>query len=248
MADTPPAGDGKKAEHQNATTDADPEFTFVPASDPPHSAPVNAPQNPDSAKQDEAKSIRELSLLEALSVLFNFLLVVTAIIGLAFVYRQTKAMESQLKAMQGQLDSMNTTGNDTRTLAIAAQQQTAAAQLTAFSNALQAIQAVRFAHAAAISAEATKTSAANSDRIARGSENAVKTAQESMRLDQRARIGVSAVTDFHFVGEAPVRAVIRVANTGKAPAMNVRTHAELQAFAIGVPLPPPQKEGVTQSP
>ena len=96
---------------------------------------------------------------------------------------QCASMKTQAKIMADQLESMKTTGNDTKALAIATQNQSYAAQYTALANLMQAMQAIRFANAA-------KTSADNSDRIARGSEDAVKTAQASMRLDQRARVVV----------------------------------------------------------
>jgi hypothetical protein len=87
-------------------------------------------------------------------------------------------------------------------------------------------------------ANAAKKSADNSDRIARGNESAVKAAQDATRLDQRARIGVRDSTEFHFSSNAPLSANAVVVNTGKTPALNMRTHLEITWVKAGMPLPP----------
>jgi hypothetical protein len=119
-----------------------------------------------------------------------------------------------------QLRSMNDTGNDTHDLAVAAQNQSNAAQYTAIANLMQAMQAIRFADAAKISAN-------NSDRIARGSEDAVKATQASMRLDQRAWITLDTPTGDPVAGET-FSPKLPFRNSGRTPARNLTSSITLQ--------------------
>jgi hypothetical protein len=156
---------------------------------------------------------------------------------------QCASMKTQAKIMADQLESMKTTGNDTNALAVAAQNQSYAAQYTAAANLMQAMQAIRFADAA-------KTSADNSVRIARGSEDAVKTAQASMRLDQRARVVVQGGKGGKYLPTRGTEAYAGIiqpsevhidlvfSNNGKTLAADVQLCAAIIYVAYGRKQPP----------
>jgi hypothetical protein len=123
-----------------------------------------------------------------------------------------------------QLRSMKETGADThdfagaaQTQANAAQTQANSAQFTALASVMQAMQAVRFADAA-------KTSADSTVRIAKYNARAVRLTQN----DLRARMGVSEVVGFKLAAGSPLEGTAIITNTGKTPALNVRTRTEFQ--------------------
>lgn len=148
---------------------------------------------------------------------FEIVSLIAVIATMAFVGLQWREMARQYGVMAAQLKEMHTTGVDTHTLA----EQTKV-----------------LAESTRISADAAKISAENSNRIARGSETAVKIAHTSIRLDQRARIGIRAEDGFHFASDTPPKVKVLFVNSGKTPALNVRTHAEFQFVSMGVAQPP----------
>ncbi|HSY50279.1 MAG TPA: hypothetical protein VLC46_15815 [Thermoanaerobaculia bacterium] len=77
------------------------------------------PNQGQESEHDQRGTLRRLSLVELLSVIFNAVLAVTAIAGSCFLYRQTNATEEQLKAMRGQLAEMKGGSADTHNLAAA---------------------------------------------------------------------------------------------------------------------------------
>jgi hypothetical protein len=168
------------------------------------------PDQGQESEHDQRETLRRLSLVEFLSVIFNAVLALTAIAGSCFLYRQTNATEEQLKAMRGQLAEMKGGSIDTHNLAAATGSY--AADMKRLAEQTKALAA-----SGKTSADASKVSANNSNRIARGSEAAVKTAQSSVQLDQRAWIGVTNITGKPVVGEA-LKIRVMYQNTGRTPA------------------------------
>jgi hypothetical protein len=119
---------------------------------------------------------------------------------LSVMRQQTAVMQQQTKLLQEQLA-------DSRKAAAEGDKVTERQLKIAES---QADSLAKLAHASKVSAD-------NSDRIARGSEAAVNAAQESVRLDQRAWIGVTNITGKPVVGE-PLKIRVMYQNTGRTPA------------------------------
>lgn len=67
-------------------------------------------------------------------------------------------------------------------------------------------------------------------------QSALDASVNASRLDQRAWIGFRQA-DFHLAADAPLAVTVHSINTGKTPALNVRSHIELQTVPIGLPVP-----------
>jgi hypothetical protein len=83
-------------------------------------------------------------------------------------------------------------------------------------------------------ATAAETNAKTSERIAKASESSVEATREALRLEQRAWIAMDTVTAFPLTAGGPAAVHVSLRNTGKTPAVNVKTGARMRVFAKGV--------------
>lgn len=190
-------------------------------------------QEQNTAASEQAEIRKELGEFERISIQIQrrMLLVTGVVAGVTALYVGVTLL--QYLAMRDQIA-------DARKVSIEASKVTERQLKIAES---QALSLKKLASASADAAGATKISATNSERLAKSSERSIETTKESLRLDQRAWVGLVAFEgDPPTVGK-PYRIRARLHNSGKTPAMNVRTVISVYHFpARSVPatLPRPQ--------
>jgi hypothetical protein len=119
----------------------------------------------------------------------------------AFALGSVAAALLQWRVMSRQLDEMHTTGEDTHTLALAAQQQANAAQHAAMGNLVQATQAIRFAESAQTSASAASASLKVSNDALVEARKQNEAAATAFRLEQRAKVEVQGGRSGKYLGD-----------------------------------------------
>jgi len=173
----------------------------------------------DKTEQTKGADTVATETLRRVKVTEMAMVALTAVIALSSV-TTCWVYKGQLDVMQDTLDEIKTSGVDTHYLV-----KVAGKQATALTDSI--------GPATTSAARAAETSAKNSDRIARGSEDTVKAAQASMRLDQRAWIGVKA-TSITAVEGQPFSVKVEVTNTGKTPALNAHGLTNAEEIVVGV--------------
>jgi len=140
--------------------------------------------------------------LEFLQTVFDGLLLISAFAGSMWVYQQLEITREQIAASQD--------------AAIGQQRATNRALHAADLQAEAMTQSI--GPAIKTTASAAEASAATSARLAELNEASIEDARASLRLDQRARVGISGIRG-EVVSGAPLRFVVMVRNTGKTPAV-----------------------------
>jgi hypothetical protein len=154
----------------------------------------------------EQKKVREIwgfPLLDLLQTGFNGLLLGTAILGSCFVSRQIEIARDQIAEAGKAAEKAEE--HTSRSLRIAEDQATALHGLVA-------------ANVAA--AESTRLNAENSFRISEATVESVRTARDSLRLEQRAWLGVKGHRPFAWGPGSRPQLVLLVTNLGRSPAQN----------------------------
>lgn len=136
----------------------------------------------------------------------------------------------QLSVMEDTLGEIRAGSKDTHALAEAAGNQAAHMKRLADQTKL-------LAETGKTSADAAKVNADNSVKIARSAERSIAATQESARLDERAWVGVSGISNLKYTVGQPPGVTITIVNSGKTPARDVFLEHEQTWIPAGQPLP-----------
>jgi hypothetical protein len=194
-------------------------------------------ENPMSSGPDgdHAGAQRYARIKDVGEFVFAAILTVYGVLGYYLLRDQLQVMQDQTAITKQQLD-------DARRANAASEAET---NRLLDANDKLADAAARNAESAASAAEATRAlalaaqiSAENSSRMLRVSETGLAHTQESLRLDQRAWVGIKdwgpPNFDFATFGEIS----LRISNSGRTPALDVRSRVYNQVSRSEVPPPP----------
>jgi hypothetical protein len=171
---------------------------------------TGAQQQPSDFKKKECtkeaepkQKWHELDLQDRLIVLLTAGIFLVAALTAYIFLRQADLMEGQLEEMKG-------AGNQTERLIMLSQGQL--------------IAAAKFAGSAHVIADTMQSTEQDLQRMATASEGSIRSAQEALRLDQRAWMGISQPT----LSANPGQVLVVIKNYGKSPAKNVEAFIHLE--------------------
>ena len=174
-----------------------------------------------STDREQNEQIEKLKRNVVIAVVISIFGPIVAILGVVFAGLQwdvaRKALDDSQKA------GVDAQKNTERSLVIAESQ---ARSMKTLADANKAM------------ADASKLSAQNSERIAQSGEHSAAFASESVRLDQRAWVGVRGIIPAEFEIGKPLKVGIIITNTGKTPALRVSYHKWGKFAPFGEPPPP----------